>query len=287
MTLYGPIGRKENKLKIKDYAEITYIEEGKGKSPTIIQSQWYPNTYDLLVGEMAKHFHVIFIPGRFVGPFYKFDPAGNPSMMKTWAEDVYRLSRELGIDKFVYAGQCHGSHIGWQLLYDHPEVLKGFVAINKMSPWAVRSWKLLDMDPRKEFVAFIMNPKTTPEQRVEAYKKQHHPHDPAWLQRRIEAQRYMAPESRAIMNVMERPLANQIHDEVEMVAWLSKVKVPVLQVFGVQDTGLDDNLWIMNARTIPGTKMVSYQDESHFMFAEAPDKVVAEMQLFFAQKNIT
>jgi pimeloyl-ACP methyl ester carboxylesterase len=48
---------------------------------------------------------------------------------KQWGDDVYAFSRALGLKKFIYMGISRWGEVGYQLVLDHPEVVKAFIPI--------------------------------------------------------------------------------------------------------------------------------------------------------------
>ena len=48
---------------------------------------------------------------------------------KQWSEDIYTFSQKLGLDKFIYIGYSMTGMVGFQLVLDHPEVVKGFIPL--------------------------------------------------------------------------------------------------------------------------------------------------------------
>jgi pimeloyl-ACP methyl ester carboxylesterase len=64
---------------------------------------------------------------------------------------------------------------------------------------------------------------------------------------------------------------------------LSRVRVPTLLLNGAQDDLIPAEMSVLVARAVPGSKMVMYQDHSHTLAREAPERVIAEFLLFLQE----
>ena len=64
---------------------------------------------------------------------------------------------------------------------------------------------------------------------------------------------------------------------------LGTISVPTLLLNGAQDDIIPADMSLLVARAVPGAKLVLYQDHSHTLAREAPERVVDEVALFLKE----
>jgi pimeloyl-ACP methyl ester carboxylesterase len=69
----------------------------------------------------------------------------------------------------------------------------------------------------------------------------------------------------------------------EVAERLSHVSVPTLLLNGAQDDIIPAEMSLLVARSVPGAKMVLFQDHSHTLAREAPERLVSEITLFLSE----
>jgi len=273
------------RIKIDNF-ELSYERYGNGVD-TIITSMLSTGTQEPseLILLLAKQYCVYDVALRTTGfPPATADGVGNP-ILTTWAEDIFRLSDALGIGKFIYLGISHGGLVGWNLAYMHPEVLKCFVSI----VGAPQDRNFLNTEP----VRMMGQPQTSPEAARAFIERMFVPTtDKARLVRRDKLIKHMLSQqsSRTSVNSNTGPGPGLAWPECktneEMAAnRLSKIEVPILIIHGIQDHFTSPEIPFISAKTVPGIKSVFFQDESHMISGESPQRVIDEINLFITQLN--
>ncbi|MBI2756559.1 MAG: alpha/beta hydrolase [Chloroflexi bacterium] len=223
----------------------------------LLASQAGLHVYDIQIRGFGRSTHVIEPP---VGGWYQ-----------TWANDVVQFARVIGLGRFIYTGVSHGAGIGWSLALDHPEVLEAFVAVvggphDRSTPRGTGMGVGSGGAPAPPSFHFVPTHDPVRRQRQEAIR--------AHLQDRATA---MAPEERAINPGKVFP---DLASNEEVAARLAQVAVPTLLLYGAQDEIIPVGMALLAARAIPGAKLVLYQDQSHTMSREIPERLVSEVRLF-------
>jgi pimeloyl-ACP methyl ester carboxylesterase len=267
----------ELKMVLGNGVELAYEEHGRGNKETIIMGQFYYGTFQRWLDCLAEQFHVYAMKMRFDGKATHIAEDGKINWAEQWGDDVYEFSRALGLSKFIYLGKCHGSIPGWYLVDKHPEVLKAFV-IGSLLP--------ANRIPKPPNPVMIMWGQAlangTPDV-LRAGLKQ--------LLRRPETiepklQEILSADGKKIAGTMGygNPLTHLKTNE-QLADWYSKIKLPVLLIYGTEDPGLDDEMLMLATKTVPGMKLVMFQGERHFYEMDIPEKLADEIKLFIAQVN--
>jgi pimeloyl-ACP methyl ester carboxylesterase len=102
-------------------------------------------------------------PRRVTAWFLDLPGCGNSASPSHWerctinsyAQDVYRFSQALGIDKVVLIGHSVGAAIATQVALDHPDLVRGLVLV------APASFQGLDYVSEDQFAALSIPARTT------------------------------------------------------------------------------------------------------------------------------
>jgi pimeloyl-ACP methyl ester carboxylesterase len=180
-----------------------------------------------------------------------------------WAEDVYQFAYSLGVSRFVYTGVSHGSGVGWNLALNHPEVLRAFIAV--VGAPHDRS------KPRVRGMGMASAPMyVVPTD------------DPVRLRRRkawIEASAEQAAVSGG-MPINPGKLFPELESNDLVAERLAQVRVPTLMLSGAQDDLIPAEMSLLVAKAVPHAKMVLFQDHSHTLAREAPERLISEIVVF-------
>ena len=238
-----------------------YCEE-YGSGPDVVLSAQNritngPESYLELLAGAGLHVYSIQLRGFGGSSPATGEPVGG--WYPTWAEDVYQFARALGVSRFIYTGVSHGAGVGWNLALMHPEAIRAFVGIvggpHDRSKPRVRGMGLAP-------VPMYVVPTD----------------DPVRLRRRA------AWQQSSTAAVAEPINPGRVFPELEtneqVAERLSQVRVPTLLLNGAQDDIIPAEMSLRVAQAVPGAKMVLYQDHSHTLAREAPERVVAEVVLF-------
>ncbi len=248
-------------------AELYYEEYGGG-AEFIISAQNRitagPESYLELLAAAGMHVYSIQLRGFGRSSQMANEPDGG--WYPLWAEDVYQFARELGIAKFIYTGISHGAGVGWNLALMHPQALRAFVGVvggpHDRSKPRLRG---MGMAAAPMFVVPT--------------------DDPVRLRRRstwLEAStRPTEPVGGAQINPGK--VFPELNTNEEVAERLRHISVPTLLLNGAQDDIIPAEMSLLVARSVPAAKMVLYQDHSHTLAREAPERLVAEIMLFLSE----
>ena len=249
--------------------DLYYEEYGAGAS-IVLSAQMelspHADSYQRQLGEAG--FHVFYIQLRGFGKSSHVEHAPEGGWYPLWANDVFQFGRSLGVDRFVYTGISHGAGVGWYLSLAHPEAVRAFVSVVG-GPH--------DRDrPRTRGIG-IDGDNPPPMFEVPTT-------DPVRLQRRAARAQTtsgrwarLSPEERAISPGMLFP---ELATNEEVGERMAQVRVPTLLLYGAQDDIIPAEMGLLAVKSVPGAKLVLYQDHSHSLAAEAPERLVQEVLVF-------
>ena len=203
---------------------------------------------------------------------------------KQWSEDIYNFSQRLGLDKFIYIGYSMTGIVGFQLVLDHPEVVKGFIPLTSIPipevPLPGSEEKALmesgDAEAHEAYMekTFLFPVSTD---------------DKTRLQRRERNRQQRLKNAEKTNTDLSGSLDEQIlftkEGREKTVPRLREIRVPTLLLFGAQDWSNPLVPAITSAMSIPNAKAVFYQDYGHGLPVEGPDKIVDEIVTFVNELN--
>jgi pimeloyl-ACP methyl ester carboxylesterase len=251
--------------------ELHYAEYGCGDA-VVLSAQMelaQGESYQRLLGEAG--FHVYYIQLRGFGKSTHVSKPPAAGWYPTWADDVYRFALALGLTRFTYTGISHGGGIGWYIALAHPEALRALIAVV-----GVPHDRTL---PRTRGMG-IDGPAPPPMFEVPT-------EDPDRLRRRAARARAMqgrwerqSPEERVIQPGVIFP---ELATNEAVAERLSQLQIPTLLLNGAQDDLVPAEMALRIARAVPAAKLVLYQDHSHSLASEAPERLVREVQVFMSE----
>jgi len=206
-----------------------------------------------------------------------------------WTDDVVQISRALNLNKFIFVGISMGTGVGYHLMVDHPEVLKGVVAI---APFPLERGVPLPLEDPKVQAMVLKQWRNEPAIRTSVERRFPPSTDKAleekrvkWRQELVDYHMNMTKEKHTF--VPPRPLLH-IETEAEMEAFLSKNTMPTLLLCGGKDRKSVPTWGFRTAMAVNGAKLVLFQEEGHAVgLSEHPEKIVEEIELFVNQLNRT
>ncbi len=252
--------------------ELFYEEYGRGDGVVLAAHMTVAEgeSYQKLLG--AAGFHVYDIQLRGFGQStHVFEPPAG-GWYPLWAEDVFQFGRSLGVDRFIYTGASHGGGVGWTLALAHPEALRAYVGVvagphDRTKP-RVRGIGIDGGSPPPFYTVPTSDPERLRRREANAHRVQER------------ARRLSSPEERAIS---PGKLFPELETNEEIAALLSQVRVPTLLMYGAQDDVIPAEMALLAGRSVPGAKLVLYQDHSHTLAQEAPERLVDEVLLFMRE----
>lgn len=90
----------------------------------------------------------------------------------------------------------------------------------------------------------------------------------------------MSPEERAIA---PGKLFAELETNDAVAARLSQVRVPTLLLYAAQDDLIPPEMGLLACKAVQRSKLVLYQDHSHTLAGEAPERLVDEVLLFMRE----
>jgi pimeloyl-ACP methyl ester carboxylesterase len=257
------------KIRLPDGAELFYEEYGSGADVVLSAHMAIAegDTYQKRLGQADFHVYSMQLRGFGDSTHVWESPAGGWYPM--WAEDVYQFGRAIGAERFIYTGVSHGAGVGWNLALAHPEALRAFIAV--VGGPHDRN------QPRTRGIG-VDGANPPPMYEVPTS-------DPVRLQRRAErarfqkarAERLSSPEERAIS---PGKLFPELATNEQLGERLSQVSVPTLLLYAAQDDIIPPEMALLALKAVPGAKLVLYQDHSHSLASEAPERLGDEVVLF-------
>jgi pimeloyl-ACP methyl ester carboxylesterase len=252
-------------------AELYYEEYGTGDDVVLSAQNRItsgPESYLELLAAAGMHVFSIQLRG-----FGRSSPVGaepEGGWYPGWAEDVYQFAQSLRVESFIYTGVSHGAGVGWNLALMHPEALRAFIAVvggpHDRSKPRLRG---MGMTSAPMFVVPTTDP-TRLRRRT------------AWLQASGEAADL--PAGRQINPGKVFP---ELTTNAEVAERLSRISVPTLLLNGAQDDIIPAEMSLLVAQSVPAAKLVLYQDHSHTLAREAPERLVSEIMLFLHERALT
>jgi pimeloyl-ACP methyl ester carboxylesterase len=259
-------------LNVSEGVDLYYEEYGSGE--TVVLSAHMAiapgESYQKLLGQAG--FHVFSLQLRGFGEStHVFEPPVG-GWYPMWAEDVYQFGRAVGAHHFIYTGVSHGAGVGWNLVLTHPEAVHAFVAV--VGGPHDRN------QPRTRGIG-VDGPNPPPMFEVPTS-------DPVRLQRRADRARYMRERAERMSSAEERAinpgkLFPEIETNEQLSAHLSHVKVATLLLYAAQDDIVPSEMALLALKAVSGAKLVLYQDHSHSLASEAPERLVDEVLLFMKE----
>ncbi len=252
-------------------AELHYEEFGAGDDVVFSAQNRItsgPESYLELLSAAGMHVFSIQLRGFGRSSPVSEEPEGG--WYPTWAEDVYQFARSLRVERFIYTGISHGAGVGWNLALLHPEALRAFIAVvggpHDRSKPRLRG---MGMTGAPMFVV----PTTDP---IRLRRRA------AWLNAGGEP-----PELPAGRQINPGKVFPELTTNAEVAERLSKISVPTLLLNGGQDDIIPAEMSLLVAQSVPGAKLVLYQDHSHTLAREAPERLVSEIMLFLKELAVT
>lgn len=250
-------------------ADLYYEEYGSG--PDVVVSAQNritngPESYLEMLAAAGMHVYSIQLRGfgRSSPVASGDEPAGG--WYPLWAEDVVQFARTRGVDRFIYTGVSHGAGVGWNVALLHPEALRAFVAVvggpHDRSKPRVRGMGMPS-------VPLYVVPTDDP---VRLRRRN------AWLQASDDGSSVATAAPINPGKVLPELETNEAVAER-----VSQIQIPTLLLNGAQDDLIPAEMALIVARAIPHSKLVIYQDHSHTLAREAPDRLVDEVVLFLKE----
>lgn len=177
--------------------------------------------------------------------------------------DVLALLDELGVDEFSVAGHDWGGYVGFLLALEHPERVRGFLALNVLPPWPARDRKVSLDAWRLAYMPVLATP---------------------GLGRRfgrLMAARGLPAEQDAFLDRLNGPVTERVYRSFlrELPTLMrgrfsaSDLRVPTRLVFGQRDVVLTTRAVKDAAAQSDNVELELVADATHFVVDEKPELV--------------
>jgi pimeloyl-ACP methyl ester carboxylesterase len=182
--------------------------------------------------------------------------------------DVLAVLDELGVEDFVVAGHDWGGYVGFLLAMEHPERVKGFLALNILPPWqprdrkvALDAWRFLYQPVLSTpgvggWVGRTLGPRGIPEDAREAFVA------------RLRGERARATE-RLYRTFLLRELPQVLRGRYSA----ADLRVPTRLVFGQRDVVITTRGVEDAAAQSDMIELELVADATHFVVDEKPELV--------------
>ena len=198
---------------------------------------------------------------------------------ETIAKDIADLIRHLGEEKAVLVGHDWGAAIAWFVAMEHPEVVERLGIINVPHPKRMLQGLRNPKQLKKSWYMFFFQLPFVPEQALsrgdfaagrKVFKTDpKRPYSDADIERYVEAWR----QPGALTGMLNYYRAAFQRSDPRDVGRMPKVEVPVLVIWGKQDTALGSELAEPPADLVPNARVEWLPDASHWSPNDEPDKV--------------
>lgn len=279
---------------MKDGARVYYEDRGSGEK-YIFTARKHIDKYASIAEQLAEMgYHVIDICIRGFGPSTRIENGQFENVTDVWAEDVCEIARQLGVKKFAYTGMSHGGGIGWNILYNHPEVLLALVPIVSPPSLAGKKEKLKNSPAgRAASIACAYDEELWKAKCQKSYDSG-----------MAEIPEYLPEEwkERIRKCVEERLQANLDEDMLERTLgfdgkpkfetqeafreWLKGLRLPILMMGGMRDPLYAPEDILENAGIIQGCGVRIFSDGSHFISRTHTLEIAYEIDGFFKARRV-
>lgn len=266
---------------------LYYEEYGSGDQVILSCAQVFdPDRIGWPFDLAEEGFHVVALQMRGYGNSEHIYSDFEHDWYSVWAEDAAQFARALGIERFLYTGQADGAGVGWNLCFQHPELLAGFAALSggphsrqhtQMNAVRKRNMEALENQDlaiqlaqyqRQRILQFAQKFAYDPVLKAEFENK---------AEKFYQWQMEKTPEEKLINPGI--PLCWFQTDE-ELLKGMRELKVPVLLLNGMKDAMVPLNHTVMTVGDIPRAKAVYYQDGTCLLHYGYRDDVRREITAF-------
>jgi pimeloyl-ACP methyl ester carboxylesterase len=199
--------------------------------------------------------------------------------MADYVDFLAAFCDELGIDRFVLAGNSRGGEIAWQFALDHPDRVTALVLVDAMGfPMELAGSKGFLSLPVLPRLLSRLTPRTLIRRSVrDAYG------DPSRVPPEL-VDRYHDLIRRAGNRDAHLELVRRDMDPVHRHGELADLTVPALVLWGEEDYWIPPWFADKFADAIPDAEVVKYAGAGHTPMEEIPERTAADVRRFLGER---
>lgn len=278
-------------VQVDDGIQVYYEEIGEGDK-YIFSSRSRIEHHSSYTAALAKMgYHVVEIQLRAYGKSTHITEDYGPRWYDIWAEDIVKVAKALGVEKFVYTGVSHGAGVGWHIIRNNSSVLLGFAGV-VCGPHSKDGH-----DTGAERQRTLDN--ALDEEKWKAYSLERYHRDcanpPAYMNEE-ELAEFMENarekyEEFLNMDMAERLVSPKkpfpdIETEEELVEELKKINLPCIFLGGMFDPISTTANMIRTGSAVKGSKTILYQDSDHGLCKRYPKQIAGDIDAFLKEKRV-
>lgn len=269
---------------LPDGVTVHYRDQGRADGPPLVLvhgfaanlDTWEPwvarlgDTYRVVTLDLPAHGLTVTPPG------YQMSTAGQ-------VEVIDQLTRQLGLEPFVLAGNSMGGGASWNFALSHPDRLRGLILVASVGP---RPPEPEGSPPREGPPAIFqvmanpvgraalrsLNPRPLAEPGLKKAYVDEGLVTPALVDRYVDLA--LAPGRREMILAGRRGPPNASPDAVK------GVTTPTLVMHGEKDVVVPPAVGRRLAELIPGARLVIYPEAGHVPMEQIPDRSAADVRSF-------
>ncbi len=252
-------------------------DEGARDAPVIVLlhgSNSSLQTWDPWTSKLVQSYRVIRLDQAghgLTGPNPKRDYSA-----AAFGDVVDTVTRKLGVERFILAGNSMGGWIALNYAIAHPDRLNGLVLVDaggapEAKPKSLPIGFRIAQTPVLRDIMLYITPRSFIEKSVHQSMSVQSVITDKMVDRYWELLRYPGNRQATIDRfAMARMPTNP--------AQIAAIKVPTLVMWGEEDKLIPFTAGLWLTKTIPGATLVSYKGVGHIPMEEAPDKSVSDLK---------
>ena len=273
-------------MTLPDGVTVHYRDQGRRDGPPIVMVHGFAANLDAWepwAARLGPDYRIITLdlPAHgltTVPPDYRVSTAGQ-------VEVVDQLTRALGVDRFVLAGNSMGGGVAWSYDLAHPDRVSALVLVDSVGP---RPPTRKGAGPPLVFVLLgnpvgramlrQINPRPLAERGLKQGYIDPHLVTPQLVDRYVELA--LAPGHRTLLLAAQDRPRTPVTGET-----FRNIRTPTLVLHGAADTVIPLAAGQALAEAIPGARLIVYPGVGHVPMEQIPDRSAADVRSFLGGLN--
>lgn len=271
-------------ITLENGVSVHYRDQGRVDGPALVLVHGFAanlDTWEPWVARLGDTYRVVSLDLPAHGltvtpPGYQMSTAGQ-------VEVIDQLTRQLGLEPFVLAGNSMGGGASWNFALSHPDRLRGLILVASVGP---RPPEAEASPPREGPPAVFrimsnpvgraalrsLNPRPLAEPGLKKAYVDESLVTPALVDRYVDLA--LAPGRREMILAGRQGLPTASPDAVK------GVLTPTLVMHGEKDVVVPPGVGRRLAELIPGARLILYPDAGHVPMEQIPDRSAADVRAF-------